>query len=97
MDTHGIKGLEYLHGRRVGDVMQALQEGTIDTLRHHGRPVRVLRLPELNARSMGGLLMHFMLETVVTAALIGVDAFDQPAVEDGKQRARAYLQEMQCG
>ena len=28
--------------------------------------------------------MHFMLETIIAAQLLGVDAFDQPAVEEGK-------------
>ena len=35
--------------------------------------------------------MHFMLETIIAARLIGVDAFDQPAVEEGKVLAREYL------
>ena len=32
--------------------------------------------------------MHFMLETIIAAHLIGVDAFDQPAVEEGKVLAK---------
>jgi len=28
--------------------------------------------------------MHFMLETIIAADLLGVDAFDQPAVEGGQ-------------
>ena len=37
--------------------------------------------------------MHFMLETILAADLLGVDAFDQPAVEESKRLARAYLKE----
>jgi len=40
---------------------------------------------------LGALFMHFMLETILTARLIGVDPFDQPAVEEGKVLARRYL------
>ena len=40
---------------------------------------------------MGALLMHYMLETIVAADLWNVDAFDQPAVEEGKVLAREYL------
>ncbi len=43
---------------------------------------------------MGALLMHFMLETIIAAHLMGVDPFDQPAVEQGKILARHYLDEM---
>ena len=35
--------------------------------------------------------MHFMLETIIAAHLLGVDAFDQPAVEEGKVLAKKYL------
>ncbi len=38
--------------------------------------------------------MHFMLETIIAAGLLGVDPFDQPAVEDGKVLARRYLAKM---
>ncbi len=38
--------------------------------------------------------MHFMLETIIAVDLLGVDAFDQPAVEEGKVLARQYLAEM---
>ena len=34
---------------------------------------------------------HFMLETVLAAHLLGVNAFDQPAVEEGKRLARKHL------
>ncbi len=35
--------------------------------------------------------MHFMIETILAAGMLGVDPFDQPAVDAGKARARAYL------
>jgi glucose-6-phosphate isomerase len=38
--------------------------------------------------------MHFMLETIIAAHLLGVDAFDQPAVEEGKVLAKQYLREL---
>ena len=36
-------------------------------------------------------MMHFMLETILAAHLLGVDPFDQPAVESGKMLTRRYL------
>jgi len=35
--------------------------------------------------------MHFMLETILAARLLGVDPFDQPAVEEGKRLAKRHL------
>jgi glucose-6-phosphate isomerase len=37
------------------------------------------------------LLMQFMLETIIAAHLLSVDAFDQPAVEEGNVLAKRYL------
>jgi glucose-6-phosphate isomerase len=53
--------------------------------------VRTIYLDRLDEASLGELLMHFMLETIVAAHLMGVDPFDQPAVEEGKVLAKRYL------
>jgi len=42
---------------------------------------------------MGALMMHFMLETIIAGHLLGVDPFDQPAVEEGKNLTRRYMAE----
>jgi glucose-6-phosphate isomerase len=60
-------------------------------LARNGVPVRTIHLPRLDEEALGELLMHFMLETIVAARLLGVDAFDQPAVEEGKLLAKTYL------
>jgi glucose-6-phosphate isomerase len=95
-------GLGYLAGRSLGDLLDAMARATADTLARNGRPVRRLarngrpvrrfRLSELGEYQLGALMMHFMLETVIAADLLGVNPFDQPAVEEGKRLARDYLQ-----
>lgn len=86
-----FSGHDYLGGKRVGDVLAALQHGTVETLRRHGLPLRLLKLREAGAHSLGALLMHEMLETIAAAQLLGINAFDQPAVEESKQIARETL------
>ncbi len=83
--------LAYLRDKTLGDLMEAEQRATADTLAGNGRPVRRIALRSLDERVLGALFMHFMLETMIAARLLGVNAFDQPAVEEGKARARAYL------
>jgi len=56
-----------------------------------GRPVRRIEAAALDEATLGALMMHFMLETILAADLLGVDAFDQPAVEEGKVLTREYL------
>ena len=53
--------------------------------------MRRLSLPHVDAAAVGALMVHFMLETVTAAFMLGVDPFDQPAVDDGKERARQRL------
>lgn len=83
--------LAYIRDRRIGDVMAAHQYGTAQSLKKKGLPTRLMTLEAADEASLGALLMHFMLETLLTAHLMGVNAFDQPAVEDGKVFAREYL------
>ena len=78
-------------GRTTGDLLGAEQEATIDTLCAHGRPVRRIDVARIDPAAVGALMVHFMLETVTACFMLGVDPFDQPAVDDGKERARARL------
>ncbi len=93
-DLASDPALAYLAGRTIGDLMAAEQRATEATLLEKGRPTRVFRLARLDEAVLGALLMHFMLETILTADLLGINAFDQPAVERGKVLARQYLAEM---
>ena len=85
--------LDIFKGRTMGDLMAAEQRATISTLVARGCPVRSFVIKELNEEAMGALLMHFTLEVIFTAELLAVNAFDQPAVEDGKVFAIKYLSE----
>ena len=91
IDAPTLAGLEYLQGKTTGDIMAAEQIATLETLVSHGRLVRVIEMGKLDEESLGSLLMHFMLEIFFMGKLLGVNAFDQPAVEEGKQIARDYL------
>ncbi|HXA71351.1 MAG TPA: hypothetical protein VNW24_12930 [Stellaceae bacterium] len=90
---HGPE-VAYLAGRTMGDLMEAEQQATADSLMQRGRPTRVIRLERLDEERLGALLMHFILETLIAADLLGVPAFGQPAVEQGKVLARRYLGQM---
>ncbi|MBN8919514.1 MAG: glucose-6-phosphate isomerase, partial [Rhizobiales bacterium] len=78
-------------GHTIGDLVAAQGRATAETLAKNGCPVRTIHLPVIDERALGELLMHFMLETIIAAKLLGVDAFDQPAVEEGKVLAKRYM------
>jgi glucose-6-phosphate isomerase len=77
-------GLDYLAGKTAGDLVAAQAVAVPEALRKAGRPVRTFDLARLDERAVGALMMHFMLETILAGHLLGVDPFDQPAVELAK-------------
>lgn len=81
-------GLDYLAGRTAGDLVAAQAEALPQALANAGRPVRTIDLDRLDERALGALMMHLMLETILAGRLLGVDPFDQPAVELAKQITR---------
>ena len=78
-------------GKTIGDLVAAEGRATAETLAKNGCPVRSFHVETLNEAALGELMMHFMLETIIAAHLMGIDAFDQPAVEEGKVLAKKYL------
>ena len=86
-----LAGEEGFGGKTIGDLVAAQGRATIETLARNGCPVRSIHIETLDAFTLGELLMHFMLETIIAAHLLGVDPYDQPAVEEGKILAKRYL------
>jgi glucose-6-phosphate isomerase len=92
-DLARLAGEPDLAGKTIGDLVAAEGRATAETLAKNGCPVRTIHLERLDEAALGELLMHFMLETIIAARLLGVDPFDQPAVEEGKVLAKRYLSE----
>ncbi len=86
-----LAGESGFSGRTIGDLVAAEGRATIETLAKNRCPVRTIHVRKLDEESLGELMMHFMLETIIAAHLLGIDAFDQPAVEQGKLLAKKYL------
>jgi glucose-6-phosphate isomerase len=84
---------DYLAAVSGAEIVQAQAYGTTQAFLNQNLPLREIRLPQLDEYHLGALLMLAMLETVMTAELLGVDAFDQPAVEEGKKITFAMLQQ----
>ncbi|MBL6938007.1 MAG: glucose-6-phosphate isomerase [Alphaproteobacteria bacterium] len=92
-DRSRALGLDYLVGKTMGDLIAAEAKASAETLSRNRRPVRQIRLPVIDEYSIGALMMHFMLETILMGRLMGVDPFDQPGVEESKVLTRKYLAE----
>ena len=93
-DLAALAGAPYLAGHTVGELVMAQTKAIGDAFVSSKRPVRIIELSHLDEWSLGWLMMHFMLETILAADLFGVDPFDQPAVELGKRLTKDYLAHM---
>jgi glucose-6-phosphate isomerase len=91
IDAKLAADLDYLAGKKLGALMDAEGRATYETLIRNRRPTRLIRIARLDERVMGALLMYYMIETIIAAHLLGVDPFDQPAVEEGKILTREHL------
>jgi glucose-6-phosphate isomerase len=90
-DLAAQAGVGFLAGKTVGDLVAAQTHAVPEALSRAGRPVRTFDLDRLDEAALGALMMHCMLETILAARLMGVDPFDQPAVELAKVITRERL------
>ncbi len=75
----------------TGKLFAAEFLGTRDALIDRKLPIRTLNVSTGDAGAFGEMIILLESETVILAQFLGIDPYDQPAVEDSKVRARAYL------
>ena len=86
-----LAGIAFMGGKSIGDVVDAQAHAVPAALARAGRPVRTIDIPALDEHSIGALMMHFMLETILAGRALNLDPFDQPAVELAKVLTRERL------
>jgi glucose-6-phosphate isomerase len=90
-DLAGLAGADMLGGHTIGDIVDAQAHALPEALARAGRPVRTIDIAKLDEKTLGALLMHFMIETILAGRLLGLDPFDQPAVELAKVLTKERL------
>ncbi len=85
------ESVSYLRNKKMGDLMQAEQNATIDTFRLNNFKFREIFLNEINEETIGALMAESIIETIAACIYFGVNPFDQPAVEQGKILTKKYL------
>lgn len=86
-----VNELGYLGGHTLGELLNVEQRATAGALAKRGRSNLTIRLEQVDAWHVGGLMMMFELATAYAGQMYGVNAFNQPGVELGKQFAYALL------
>ena len=86
-----IPDVHFLSGHSHNELIQAEQAATAYALTKSGHVNYTIVLPEVNPFTVGELLYLFEVATAFTGELLGIDAFDQPGVEEGKKATYALL------
>lgn len=86
-----VPDVAFLGGHTMEELIQAENEATAYALTKAGRMNYTLRVPELNAFTLGQLLFLFELQTAYAGAMLHIDTFNQPGVEEGKKATYALL------
>jgi glucose-6-phosphate isomerase len=86
-----VKELGYLTGHSLGELIDVEQRATAGALAKRGRPNMTIHLDRVDPGHVGQLMMFLEIATAYAGQLYGIDAFNQPGVELGKQFAYALL------
>jgi len=90
-DDTSIDACEFLKGQTMDDLLNFEMLATKFALRKAQRSNFTIALQEVNAESVGALLMYFMYQTAYAGALLNIDTYNQPGVEEGKKATFAML------
>ncbi len=83
----------YLERKSLAHIMDVEKRSTMKALRNSGVPCGYIQIKENGEFALGALFASLMIATAKAAEVLGVNAFDQPAVELGKRYARETLKE----
>ena len=86
-----VPELAYLGGHRLGELLEFERRATAGALARRGRPNMTLIVDAVDPFHVGGLFMFLEIATAYAGQLFGVNAYDQPGVELGKQFTYAML------
>ena len=92
--AHGcedIPDVGFLGGHTMQELIQAENKATAYALMKAGRMNYTINLPEVNAFTLGQLMYLFELQTAYAGALLNIDTYNQPGVENGKKATFALL------
>ena len=85
------KSFNYAQNKELSKVVLAQKKALIKTLEKKNIPFREFKINQINEEILGELFSYFMAETALIGKLIGIDPFNQPAVEGVKNLTKKYL------
>lgn len=87
----GADRFSYLDGKDLAGINRAAFDATFKAHAGGGVPCMTVEVPDISARSFGGLFYFFEYACAASGLLLGTDPFDQPGVEAYKQNLMTEL------
>lgn len=87
----GLEPMDYLGGQTLAKLLDAEQRSTAAALTTAHRPNCTYTLDRLDEEHIGAFLQLFEFQTAFAGEMLGIDAFDQPGVEEGKKLTFALM------
>ncbi|MBS3734500.1 MAG: glucose-6-phosphate isomerase [Phycisphaerae bacterium] len=86
-----VEGLSYLRHAKLGKLITAEKRATEYALAESDRPSVTIRFDAITPRTVGQFIYLYEFVTSLMGELLNIDAYDQPAVELGKQATFALM------
>ncbi|MDR2286262.1 MAG: glucose-6-phosphate isomerase [Prevotellaceae bacterium] len=90
-DAENLDQLNFLSGKRIGEVNRMAELGTMLAHVDGGVPNIRIEIPELSTYVIGQLIYFFEKSCGISGYVLGVNPFDQPGVEAYKKNMFALL------
>jgi len=81
----GVEAIEYLEGKKMSVLLNAEKRATEYAFVESQRPNYTIKFPQIDAYHVGQFINLWQITTAYAGLLLNIDAYDQPAVELGKQ------------
>ena len=87
-----LEGFDYLADKTMADLLKQEQRATVWALAEaSGRPTVRLALDKVTPQTVGSLLQMLMVQTSIAGEMLGINTYNQPGVEAGKEATRALM------
>ncbi|MBP7050202.1 MAG: glucose-6-phosphate isomerase [Phycisphaerae bacterium] len=87
----GAADIEFLAGKGLGELLNNEKKATEYALLVNERPCLTIQFPRVSAHTVGQFIYLYEAATSIAGVLWGINAYDQPAVELGKEATRALM------
>jgi glucose-6-phosphate isomerase len=86
-----LRGLDYLAGHTMAQLLKAEEAATVWALGLSRRPTTRIILPRVTPQPVGGVLQTLMVQTSIAGEMLGINPYDQPGLDAGKRATMALM------